>query len=232
MEKPLIGVPLMGGGLFRKYMQGKYTLCLKKAGAAVLILDPVPGGIRRYIAQCDGFLFPGGADIAPCLYGQETHPGCGKPNPVRDDFEYPFLKAVLAAEKPVLCICRGMQLLNVVRGGSLLQDIKPSQKYDHLDFSHRASFTHPVELAEGSVLEDLFRQRTIQVNSLHHQAVDRLGNGLRKAAWSPDGFVEAIELEGQPFALGVQWHPEHMAAKNAVQQRIFQRFVDACREET
>ncbi len=227
MAKPLIGVPLMGSSLFRKYMQGKYTACLKKAGASVVILEPVSGGIRQYLDQCNGFLFPGGPDIAPNLYGQETLPGCGEPNPVRDDFEYPFLKAALAERKPVLCICRGMQLLNVVRGGTLRQDIGPVQKYSHADFRHRAGTTHPVELEAGSILGELFGIRQIQVNSLHHQAVDQLGEGLRKTAWSPDGFIEGIELEGAPFALGVQWHPEHMAQKNPAQRKIFDRFVAA-----
>lgn len=229
MAKPLIGVPLMGSSLFRKYMQGKYTRCLKRADAAVMLLEPVPGGIRQYLAQCDGFLFPGGPDIAPNLYGQEPQPGCGEPNTVRDDFEYPLLKAVLAGEKPVLCVCRGMQLLNVVQGGTLRQDIKPVQEFNHADFRNRAGTTHPVELESGSILDELFGQRTIRVNSLHHQAVDRLGDGLRKTAWSPDGFVEAVELKGRPFALGVQWHPEHMAQKDPAQQKIFERFAAACR---
>jgi len=226
--KPLIGVPFMGSSLFRKYMQSKYTVCLKKAGAEVVILEPVPGGIRQYLDQCDGFLFPGGPDIAPGLYGRERQPCCGEPNPVRDDFEYPFLKAALAAKKPVLCVCRGMQLLNVVRGGTLHQDIKPVQKYNHADFRRRAGAVHPVELEEGSVLSELFGQRQIQVNSLHHQAVDQLGEGLRKTAWSPDGFTEGIELAGASFALGVQWHPEHMAKKDPAQRKIFERFVAAC----
>lgn len=117
----------MGTSLPRRYMQSKYTQCLKNAGAQVNILEPVPTdeAIQRYLAECDGFLFPGGADISPGLYAQTPQPGCGKPNPVRDRFELPLLIAALDAGKSVLCICRGMQLLNVARGGSLLQDIKP-----------------------------------------------------------------------------------------------------------
>lgn len=235
MAAPMIGVPLMGTSFLRKYMQNKYTQCLKNAGATVKILEPIPGSaaIDRYLAECDGFLFPGGADIAPNLYGQDPQPGCGEPNPVRDQFEFPLLNAVLEADRSILCICRGMQLLNVVRGGSLLQDIKPIQKYNHADFSHRAKFTHPVELKKGSLIAGIFGARTIQVNSLHHQAVDRLGDGLVATARSPEGLLEAIEfVDRKGFALGVQWHPEHMAAKDPSQQLIFERFVNACKGGT
>lgn len=276
---PVIGVPFMGTG-FHRYMQNKYTQCLERAGAEVRILKPTadPEQARRYLAECDGFLFPGGADIAPALYGQKRRPECGKPDRIRDGFERLFLRAALKTGKPVLCICRGMQLLNVVRGGTLLQDIKPLQTYRHADALHRAGFTHPVRLQTGSLVAQIFGTGVISVNSLHHQAVDKLGKGLCAAAKSPDGFIEAIELRtggftgglaggpaceptrdpageptceptgnpagspavesagkpidgstGKPFVLGVQWHPEHMAAKDASQQKLFERFVSECR---
>lgn len=228
---PVIGVPFMGTGLHR-YMQHKYTQCLERAGAEVRILKPTadPAQARRYLAECDGFLFPGGADIAPALYGQKRQPECGRPDRVRDGFERLFLRAALKTGKPVLCICRGMQLLNVVQGGTLTQDIKPLQTYPHADFARRAGSTHPVGLQPGSIAAQIFGAGTISVNSLHHQAVDKLGKGLCAAARSPDGFIEAIELRtGRPFVLGVQWHPEHMAAKDAAQQKLFERFVSECR---
>lgn len=232
MAVPVIGVPLMGTSFARKYMQGKYTQCLRGAGASVNILEPVPepSVIKRYLSECDGFLFPGGADIAPERYGQAPQPGCGKPNPVRDGFEFPLMAAVLKVGKPVLCICRGMQLLNVSQGGTLTQDIKPVQQYNHADFFHRARFTHPVQLRKGTIVAGIFGSESIKVNSLHHQVVDRLGDGLYAAAISPEGFVEAIEFRNRSaFALGVQWHPEHMAAKDPAQQVIFQQFVSKCR---
>lgn len=228
MAVPIIGVPLMGTSLARRYMQNKYTQCLRNAGAAVKILEPVAEStaIKRYLAECDGFLFPGGADLAPRLYGQEPQPGCGKPNSVRDSFEFPLIIAALKADKPLLCICRGMQLLNVVQGGTLTQDIKAVQKYNHADFFHKARFTHPVELEKDSMIGKLFCRQTVQVNSLHHQVVDCLGNGLHATAISPEGFIETIEFcDRKTFALGVQWHPEHMAAKDPSQQLIFNRFV-------
>lgn len=230
MAATVIGVPLMGTSFARKYMQGKYTQCLCRAGASVKILEPASDAdsIKRYLEECDGFLFPGGADIAPERYGQEPQPGCGKPNTVRDGFEFPLMAAVLKAEKPVLCICRGMQLLNVFQGGTLTQDIKPVQKYNHADFFHRARFTHPVELKKGTMVAGIFEGASIKVNSLHHQVVDQLGDNLYATAKSPEGFVEAIEFRSRSsFALGVQWHPEHMAAKDPSQQMIFERFVSS-----
>lgn len=280
---PVIGVPFMGTG-FHRYMQHQYTQCLERAGAQVRILKPTADEeqARRYLAECDGFLFPGGADIAPALYGQKRLPECGRPDRIRDGFERLFLRAALKTGKPVLCICRGMQLLNVVQGGTLVQDIKPLQTYRHADFAHRAGSTHPVGLQPGSIPAQIFGSSTISVNSLHHQAVDKLGKGLCAAAKSPDGFIEAIEFRacgftgglaggpvdestsnptvgpadestsnptvepagkptggpvsspaggstGRPFVLGVQWHPEHMAAKDAAQQKLFERFVSECR---
>lgn len=234
MTKPVIGVPLMGKSLFRKYMQYKYTQCLRRAGARVRILPPTEDREvqRRYLSECDGFLFPGGVDIDPALYGQAPLPGAGEPNPVRDRFELPFLKAVIAADKPLLCICRGMQLLNVAQGGTLKQDIKPIQKYQHAAVRRPGGYAHPVRLREGSLIAGIFGKNTIKVNSLHHQAAERVGKGLRVTAKSPDGFVEALEFpDRKGFCLGVQWHPEHMAARDDAQQKIFRTFLSACRKD-
>ena len=231
MSLPRIGVPVMGSSLARKYMQRQYTKCLQAAGARVDLLEPVlqADRVRRYVVQHDAFLFPGGPDIDPHCYGAEPSPACGAPNPVRDGFELPFIRAVLASGKPVLCICRGMQLLNVALGGTLRQDIKPIQKYNHADILHCKTHTHPVVLRRGSFVEQLYRRRVIWVNSLHHQVVDRLGDGLVAVAHSPEGFVEALELPGRPaFTLGVQWHPEHMAPRDPAQQHLFEVFVGAC----
>ncbi len=229
MEKPVIGIPRMGTDPFRRYMQGKYITCLEHAGAKVEILEPDPGegAIRRYLKLCDGFLFPGGSDIDPSRYGKDRLPACGKANPERDGFEIPLLGEVLEAKRPLLCICRGMQVLNVVCGGTILQDIKAQQKYKHVDTLHRTGSTHPVKLAPGSLLEEIFGCRIIPVNSLHHQVVDQVGKGLRVTALSPEHFIEGLELKNPTFfCLGVQWHPEHMKAP--VQQKLFERLIKAC----
>lgn len=234
MLYPIIGIPLMGKGFFWRYMQYPYTHCLRRAGASIQILpwetDQEP--IAAAVNQCAGFLFPGGPDIRPALYGQSSQPGGGISNPVRDDFEIALLRAAIEAQKPLFCIGRGMQLLNAAFGGTLLQDLKSQQEYPHSDFWHRAYATHPIEIDPDSLLGQLFMTDTMTVNSLHHQAADTIGEGLWIAADSPEGFPEALQIEDYPFCLAVQWHPEHMAFHTPIQQRLFQCFVDQCRKGT
>lgn len=226
-QRPTIGIPFMGTSLFRRYMCGKYVSCLQEAGADVRILQPTTDTeiLTSYIKQCDGFLFPGGADIDPSYYGQEPIPECGKPNTVRDTMEYPLMELALQEEKPILCICRGLQMLNVVLGGTLNQDIKKSQKYKHSDFLHRSTTTHPINITPNTMLHHLLNHDTIMVNSIHHQTIHTLGEGLIITAKSPDGFVEAVELPSHPFCIAVQWHPEHMARKTPEQLKLFQALV-------
>lgn len=241
MLYPVIGVPLLGTDLYCRYMQYKYTRCLERAGARVQLLAfnmtgnagdgkvQGPRSLEEVLELCAGFVFPGGPDIQPVLYGQKALPECGKPDCMRDAFELPLLRAALEARKPLFCICRGMQLLNVALGGTLLQDIKPKQEYQHWDFWHRATATHPIELDPDSLLARLLGTSSTTVNSIHHQIADDLGKGIWVAADSPEGFPEALELEEYPFCLGVQWHPEHMAARSPAQQKLFEAFVKACR---
>ncbi len=228
--KPRIAIPQMGNDLFRKYMKSKYTRSLKRAGADVcwLELTDIDKAISEMI-QCDGLLMPGGADIEPSLYGQQASEKCGKPNVIRDAAETKILPEFLLTGKPVLCICRGVQILNVCSGGTLIQDIKDIQKCKHSDFMSRARSTHAVTLTEGSQLREIYGADSINVNSIHHQAVDKVGENLIVSAVSEDGFTEALELEGHRFCIGVQWHPEHMSKKSAQQRKLFEAFVSACK---
>lgn len=231
MLYPSIGIPALGKDLLHPYLQYKYTRCLDRAGASPELLsgNASPTAIKAALDKCCGFLFPGGPDIHPELYGQLASPGCGLPDRKRDHFELALLTKVLDAQKPVFCIGRGMQLLNIALGGTIIQDIKPRQEYKHMDFLHRAYATHPIELDPDSLVSRLLASDTATVNSLHHQAVDEVGKGLWIAADSPEGFPEALELEDYPFCLAVQWHPEHMTGHTPIQQKLFQAFVDACR---
>lgn len=231
MLYPTIGIPVPGKDLLSRCMYYPYIRCLRKSGATIKLLIPSietqydPGAFDR----CDGLLFPGGPDLWPGLYGQERLPECKEPQAKRDNFELSLLRAGLEAQKPLLCIGRGMQLLNILLGGTLIQNIKPQQEYPHLDPSHRTTATHPVELDPDSLLSYLLGSDTAAVNSLHHQAVDDPGKGLWIAADSPDGFVEALQLEDYPFCLAIQWHPEYMALKTPSQQKLFQALTDACK---
>lgn len=231
MIYPTIGIPLPGNGMFHRCTQIWYARCLRRAGANVqfLKLHPYPLAISGALEQCEGFLFPGGPDLGLEQYGQERLPGCSEPNPARDEYETLLLREALNAQKPLFCIGRGMQLLNILFGGTLTQDLRLKQEYQHMDPWHLTSATHPVEIDPESLLADLLDADTAAVNSLHHQAVDEPGKGLFICADSPEGYPEALEIEDYPFCLAVQWRPEHMAARTPAQQRLFQAFTDVCR---
>ncbi len=230
MNKIVIAIPQMGNSLFRKYMKSKYTESLERAGGKYVWLDLTdPAKAAERACECSGLLMPGGADVDPLLYGEKRTEKCGKPNETRDAAEPVVFKAFLETGKPILCICRGIQIMNVVFGGTLKQDIKSEQKCNHADFLNRARFTHAVEIKKDTILHSIVKSDKISVNSIHHQAIDTLAAGLKLSAVSEDGFVEGAELESYGFCLGVQWHPEHMSKKDPVQQELFNRFISECR---
>ena len=174
---------------------------------------------------CDGLLLPGGGDMDPKFYGQERIPACGEPNLLRDAAEPLLLRAFLAADKPVLGICRGIQVLNAVLCGDLYQDIKP---FEHLPHNGHWAKVHTVTVRRGTLLSRILGQDTVLVNSQHHQAVDRVAPGFTLAALSEDGIVEAIEKPDARFCLGVQWHPEWLSDADPAMQGLFDAFVNAC----
>lgn len=229
-NNPVIAMPQMGHDLFRKYMKSKYVASLRRAGASVRWIDLTdPEKAAEEAAACDGLLLPGGADVNPALYGQQPTEACGKPNAMRDAAEPQMLRRMLAEGKPILGICRGMQLMNVYFGGTLFQDISGTQRCRHSRFVTRARGEHQVSLAPDSQLCRILGAAAT-VNSLHHQAADRLGENLLCTAVSEDGFTEGIELKGHPFCLAVQWHPEHMSRHSKAQRALFDAFVQACRQ--
>lgn len=225
-----IAVPQMGTDLFRRYMKGKYVSSLSRADAMVRWIELAdPDAAAREAAACDGLLLPGGADIDPARYGQAPQPECGKPNALRDAAEFVMLDAFYRTGKPVLGICRGIQVMNVHAGGTLFQDIKGTAVCRHMDFRSRGRDIHRVTVTEGSLLARIIGSGEHAVNSLHHQAANRIGEGFTVSATSEDGFAEAIERADYPFCLGVQWHPEHMSRRSRTQQQIFAAFAEACR---
>lgn len=212
-QKPKIGIP---------EASSNYSSAIRRAGGEPITLAYEPANISAHLEELDGLLFPGGDDIDPAIYGEEKHPTTVIVDPERYEFESLLAKAWLAeTDKPFLGICLGCQLLNVVQGGSLIQDIP-----DELSSDHRKG--HSIEVAEDSHLYSIFKKRKTKVNSNHHQAVKSpVGENLKVTAVSPaDGVIEAIEWEdGERFVLGVQWHPERMKEKE--QRRIFEKFVRA-----
>lgn len=230
--QPVIAIPQMGTDLFRKYMKSKYVSSLRRAGAQVRWIDLAdPEKAAAEALQCDGLLLPGGADVDPALYGQQLSDKCGKPNELRDAGEMKLLEAFLPTNKPIFCICRGVQLLNVFCGGTLYQDIKDVQKCRHADFLSRTRGCHTVKIVPQTRLAGILGEKQVKVNSIHHQAVDQVGRELTIAAVSEDGFVEALEITHHPFCIGVQWHPEHMSKKSKLQQKLFDAFAVACKED-
>ena len=224
-----IAIPQMGTDLFRKYMKSKYVKSLEKAGADVRWIELCDSAVSEALS-CDGLLLPGGADIEPALYGRKREEKCGKPNALRDKYEFLIYNEFVKTNKPILCICRGFQLLNVANKGTLYQDITEIKKCSHSDFLKRAKPIHKVTINENTKLYEIFKKAETGVNSLHHQAVETVGENLIVSATSEDGFVEAIELKNHPFCVGVQWHPEHMSKNDALQQNIFNKFIAECKK--
>ncbi|RFU37737.1 gamma-glutamyl-gamma-aminobutyrate hydrolase family protein, partial [Actinomadura logoneensis] len=186
-----------------------YPRAVERVGGVAVLLPPTgdPRGVRAMVRGLDGIVFAGGADVEPGLYGAARHPATGPAQPRRDGFELALMRAVMAAGLPFLAICRGMQLLNVACGGGLVQHLPETVGHrDHAPASgvigrHRVRFD-PAS-ATGRLLGG-----DADVPTYHHQAVDRLGEELAAVAWADDGVVEAVELRGHRFGLGVQWHPE------------------------
>ena len=223
--EPVIGIPQMGNDPFRIYMKSKYARSLRQTGANVrwIPLDGSKSSIASLL-ECDGLLLPGGPDIEPCRYSQQKSGLCGKTNPRRDEAEWKILAAFLPTKKPVLCICRGLQMLNVFLGGTLHQHIP-----GHSDFKSRGRGFHEVTIIPGSRLAQIIGTPKMFVNSLHHQAIDSTGEKLAICAISQDGIAEAVVHTEHPFCIGVQWHPEHMYRKDLSQRKLFEAFLNACK---
>lgn len=224
-----IAIPKFKEGLLRIYMQSKYTESLRRAGAKAVWIEPddLDKAIEEML-RCDGLLLSGGEDVNPAYYGQLPTEKCGTIIPRRDHAEMKMLEAFLATGKPILGICRGEQLMNVYFGGTLHQDIGGISKSCHKDFRRKNFGNHEATVVSGTKLAEIMGQETFIVNSLHHQAVDKVAPELRIAATGDDGIVEGIEHTSHRFCIGVQWHPEHMSAGSKLQRRIFDAFVKAC----
>ena len=223
----IIAMPRMSSDPELTPAQSKYVESLARAGAQVRWVELAdPDQAMAEALECDGLLLPGGGDIEPSLYGQARIPACGEPNALRDAAEPKLLHAFLAADKPILGICRGIQVLNAFLGGTLYQDIKPLEHVPHND--HWAKI-HTVTLRRGTLLSEIIGQDTLLVNSQHHQVADRPAPGLEISALSEDGFIEGLEKPDACFCLGVQWHPEWLSEADPRAQAIFDAFVKACR---
>lgn len=184
-----------------------YVRSVELAGGRPLVVPPVDDAVEETLDALHGLVLSGGADIDPAAYGERPHPETTALQPHRDEAELTLLEAALARELPVLAICRGMQMLNILHGGTLHQHLPAIVGHDGHRETPGVFSEHAVRLQEGSTAATLLGGRTT-VKSSHHQGVGRVGEGLDAVGWADDGAVEAIEARAGGFAVGVLWHPE------------------------
>ena len=214
--------------------QHDYEEAVARAGGDVRILDYARDTPADVVAAVDGILLPGGGDVLPAIYGEAAHPAFSAAEAGRDDYELELARRALEADIPLFAICRGIQVLNVARGGTLVQDI-PDELREALNHTLKEppyAIAHDVWISSDTLLERLLRERlegdTCPVNSRHHQAVKMLGEGFVVSATAPDGVIEAIEDPSRRFCLGVQWHPENFYRTGEFRQ-LFEGFIAAAR---
>jgi putative glutamine amidotransferase len=245
--RPTVGIPTqtlqaidgIPEGLPRSWvMNERYYYAAADAGGVpwmVPLLHDDLGTLRCVYDRLDGVLLAGGVDMSPSAYDERPHPKLGNIDPARDTVELTLARWALEEGKPVLGLCRGLQVINVAQGGSLHQDlhaqIPEGIKHDYFPTAgfERDYLAHEVELVDGTRLAKTFRAPRVAVNSMHHQGVKRLGSDLVAAAVAPDGLVEALEMKGDAFVVGVQWHPEVLEKKDPRTLDLFRAFTDAAR---
>lgn len=229
---PLIGVLPNVDGEKKSKIENTYIRAIEASGGAAILLPYTanPESIDRFIDLCDGFIFAGGADIEPARYGEEKHPLCGETTPYRDQVEFLAFEKIMKTEKPIMGICRGSQLINVALGGTLYQDIPSEIKTDltHKQEHPHSEPAHEANVVSGSLLHSLIGKSRIHINSLHHQAIKELGDGLSPMAVADDGIIEAIARTGKRLVWGFQWHPEKAFDNSEDSKIIFKKFIEEC----
>lgn len=241
ISKPIIGIGLdsetknIAQGGYSDYpwyaLRTHYSDAVANNGGIPFLIPYSIDLIDEYVEYCDGFIFPGGdADIDPTCYGEKPSTKTTKANNARMGFEVYLMKAVMKKNKPLLGICAGEQLLNVILGGTLYQDISSCIKtnIEHKPGVNASENSHYIDIKKGSLLHSITKKERYKVNSHHHQAVNKLGDGLEASAVAPDGVIEAIEHPKYKFCLGVEWHPEY--EKNEEDSLIIKALIDYSRK--
>ncbi len=215
-------------------MNETYVNAVFDAGGLPLIVPVLPANVDQLMGLLDGLILSGGGDIHPDRFDRPRHPQTDGILEERDDLELRVFEAARERSLPVLGVCRGLQLINVALGGTLIQDIpderpQSSQHRQHLDGLARDDVSHPVDLVAGSRLADIYGATRIMTNSYHHQSVDDLAEGLVITGWAEDGTVESLEMPGDPFLVAVQWHPETLYRRHTEHAQIFTALIEATR---
>lgn len=226
MKRPVIGImPSHDGDYMR--LKNTYHEAIWTSGGVPLTLSYTTDSERlaQYIDACDGFLFSGGLDLDPALYGEEVKFDNVETDPARDDFEKAIFPLVYKTGKPVLGICRGLQGINVFLGGSLFQHIDGHSQRP----TPGTEPTQRVKVVEGSKLHEITGENELTVNTFHHQAINRVAVCLAVDAVAEDGTIEAVHHKERDFFVAVQWHPEIYFKSDAAMQKLFLTFIEKCK---
>lgn len=245
-HRPLIGVPtqtlqaidgIPEGVPHSWVMNHRYFTALTTVGAVPVMIPLLARDedtMRAMYERLDGIFLAGGVDVDPGSYKEDRLDVCGSTDPDRDTVELWLAQWAIAEGKPVLGVCRGMQIINVACGGTLYQHIGPEQderilKHDYFPTQGfaRDYLAHEADVQPGSRLAGIYEAHTINVNSMHHQGIKRLGDGLAATIYAPDQLIEGLEGEGENYLVGVQWHPEMLIDSDAGTRRLFDSFADA-----
>lgn len=235
-ERPRIGITMrIELETNRFYLARDYSEAVEASGGIPVHISLIPqmDYVSAVMDSLDGVLLPGSdSDVDPQRYGNEPHAKLGSVHPLKDETDALVLDQIAARGTPLLAICFGMQVFNVIRGGTLIQDIETQipDAIRHQQGKPRDHRTHRVRLLEGSILSNLAEAESLMVNSHHHQAIEKVGKGLIATAWTSDGLIEALEApQDEQFMLAVQWHPEIGWQQDKFSKAIFERFVEAAR---
>jgi putative glutamine amidotransferase len=234
MTKPLIGigsdVQSTPGKRERAFVYTTYVDSLRRAGAIPVLIPPQPENARDLVDELDGILLAGGEDCDPAAYGEERHPTVEPMDPRRQSNDLSLAKMARERGIPTLGICLGLQMMNVAAGGSLVQDIDSQMETDiQHDSTPENRVRHDVVVEKGTKLASILGERELNVNSSHHQAINKVPDELKITAHATDGIVEGLEDPRHPFYVGVQWHPEDMKGEDSASS-IFGAFVEAARK--
>lgn len=231
---PIIGIIMCGISGGRQFVSHPYIRAIERSGGIPLLIPFVKNrsNYSIYCDVCDGFLFCGGGDITPVLFGEDLLTDKGSTDISTDLFQLSFMEHILDTDIPILGICRGMQILNVALGGTIYQDIslKPSPSLQHMQSSEkRSDVSHQVVFQDDSLLYNILGN-TAYTNSFHHQSIHALGNGLTVTGSTSDLVIEAVESTSHPFRVGVQWHPECLYDTVTNMNRLFFTFIEAAQK--
>lgn len=229
---PLIGITTYHRDE-RGYIQlpAQYADAVRRAGGIPLLIQPTEPRLDELMALLDGLILSGGGDVDPTLYTSEKHDQVYWVDTERDQFEISIVQGALERQKPTLCICRGLQILNVALGGSLIPHI-PDAIPDAVAHRQppRDAILHEIAVQTDSRLASIMGGPKVTTASWHHQAIDRLAAGLVSVAHAPDGVIEAVEMPENPNLIAVQWHPELTASDDPTQQRLFDELLQMARD--